>query len=102
MRWAGGGADPVHPVSLLGGGADPSNDAIVPLHETYAGCEEDADGLCALEHVVAALQTRVAEIDYNKACSELVGGRYQLTADGPIFNITETSQLKDSNGMPYQ
>ncbi|BEJ06208.1 hypothetical protein CcaverHIS641_0307300 [Cutaneotrichosporon cavernicola] len=65
------------------------NDAIIPLHETYAGCEGDDDGLCALEHVVAALQTRVAEIDYHKACN------------GPLINITETSQLRDSNGMPY-
>ncbi len=59
------------------------------MHESYAGCKEDTDGLCALEHVIAALETRVAEIDYDKACN------------GPIFNITETSQLKDSNGMPY-
>lgn len=25
----------------------------------------------------------------------------ELTTDGPIFNITETSQLRDSNGLPY-
>ncbi|CAK9780434.1 unnamed protein product [Cutaneotrichosporon oleaginosum] len=65
------------------------NDAVIPLQDSYTGCEEDKDGLCGLKHVVAALQTRVAEIDYFKACN------------GPIFNITETSQLRDSNGMPY-
>jgi len=48
----------------------PSNDAVVPLDQTYAGCERDDDGLCPLSSVVAALEKRMAEIDYNKACSE--------------------------------
>ncbi|GMK53584.1 hypothetical protein CspeluHIS016_0101700 [Cutaneotrichosporon spelunceum] len=47
------------------------NDAVIPLHETYAGCQGDEDGLCPLQNVVAALQTRVAEIDYHKARTNL-------------------------------
>lgn len=65
------------------------NDAVVPLHEKYDGCEEDEDGICSLHAVVEALQKRVAEIDYTASCR------------GDITNITDTAQLKDSNGLPY-
>lgn len=51
-------------------GADTSNDAVIALHDTYHGCEENKDGLCPLEKVVSALQKRMEEIDYDKACSE--------------------------------
>lgn len=64
------------------------NDAVVPLTR-YDGCAEDAHGLCAVDTVVAALQKRMDEIDYTAACR------------GGITNITDTAQLKDSNGLPY-
>ena len=42
------------------------NDAVIPL--SYEGCPEDADGLCPLDTVISALQTRIGEIDFNYAC----------------------------------
>lgn len=65
------------------------NDAVVPLSERYDGCDEDEHGLCAVDAVVDALQKRMDEIDYAAACT------------GDIAKINETSQLKDSNGLPY-
>lgn len=44
------------------------NDAVVPLHESYSGCPENADGLCSFDHVVEVLKKRSAEIDFNYDC----------------------------------
>lgn len=73
---------------------------MIPLDKTYAGCKEDRDGLCEVDNVVAALQERMEEIDYRKACSEC--GCDGADVDMPIVNVTETSQLKDGNGLPWQ
>ena len=48
--------------------ADNSNDAVVPIDKSYEGCEYNADGLCAFDTVVAALQKRIGEIDFDYAC----------------------------------
>jgi hypothetical protein len=45
-----------------------SNDAVVPINESYAGCPENADGLCSFDNVVSVLQKRSAEINYNYDC----------------------------------
>lgn len=44
------------------------NDAVVPLHESHAGCPEDANGLCSFDHVVEVLKKRSAEIDFDYDC----------------------------------
>jgi hypothetical protein len=45
-----------------------SNDAVVPINESYAGCPSNADGLCSFDNVVSVLQKRSAEINYNYDC----------------------------------
>lgn len=45
-----------------------SNDAVVPLHTSYSGCPEDANGLCSFDTVVDVLQKRSAEIDFDYDC----------------------------------
>lgn len=44
------------------------NDAVIPIHVTYEGCEYDADGLCSFDNVVQVLQQRIDEIDYDYDC----------------------------------
>ncbi|KAK8869485.1 hypothetical protein IAR55_000050 [Kwoniella newhampshirensis] len=44
------------------------NDAVIPIDQSYEGCSWNKDGLCAFDTVVAALQKRIAEIDYNYDC----------------------------------
>ncbi|KAL5119637.1 hypothetical protein ACEQ8H_002483 [Pleosporales sp. CAS-2024a] len=44
------------------------NDAVIPIHESYAGCSYDANGLCSFDNVVSVLQKRSAEIDFNYDC----------------------------------
>ncbi|WVQ78976.1 hypothetical protein IAT38_001068 [Cryptococcus sp. DSM 104549] len=44
------------------------NDAVIPAHESYEGCEWNKDGLCAFDTVVAALQKRIDGIDYEHDC----------------------------------
>jgi hypothetical protein len=44
------------------------NDAVVPVHESYVGCEADADGLCGAAQVLQVLQRRSAEIDFDYDC----------------------------------
>ncbi|KAI5121929.1 hypothetical protein M0805_000258 [Coniferiporia weirii] len=43
------------------------NDAVVPLTGMIA-CSEDKDGLCPLDTYIAALQTRVSEVDFAFDC----------------------------------
>lgn len=45
-----------------------SNDAVVPIDKSYEGCGSNKDGMCAFDTVVAALQKRIAEIDYDYDC----------------------------------
>jgi hypothetical protein len=45
-----------------------SNDAVVPVHGSYKGCPKNADGLCAFDTVVSALEKRIAEIDFDYDC----------------------------------
>ena len=45
-----------------------SNDAVIPLNESYPGCPTDPNGLCSFDHVVEVLQKRSAEINYNYDC----------------------------------
>jgi len=45
-----------------------SNDAVVPIDKSYAGCQWSDDGLCAFDTVVAALQDRIKEIDFQHDC----------------------------------
>lgn len=45
------------------------NDAVVPLHGSFAGCREDPNGLCAYDTVLDALIKRRDEIDFDYACN---------------------------------
>ncbi|WVQ85369.1 hypothetical protein IAT38_007534 [Cryptococcus sp. DSM 104549] len=45
------------------------NDAVLPIDKSYEGCEWNKDGLCSFDTVVAALQKRIAEIDYDYDCN---------------------------------
>ena len=45
-----------------------SNDAVVPIEGSYAGCEYDKYGRCAFDTVVASLKARLAEIDFDYDC----------------------------------
>jgi hypothetical protein len=45
-----------------------SNDAVVPINESYAGCPANSDGLCSFDNVVSVLQKRSAEIDFDYDC----------------------------------
>ncbi|XAO23465.1 hypothetical protein I312_102243 [Cryptococcus bacillisporus CA1280] len=51
------------------------NDAVVPIGKSYEGCRSNKDGMCAFDTVVAALQKRIAEIDFNYDCH----GNYTAT-----------------------
>lgn len=44
------------------------NDAVVPVADSYAGCEANEHGLCAFDTVVSVLQDRIAEIDFDWDC----------------------------------
>jgi hypothetical protein len=44
------------------------NDAVIPIDQSYPGCEANADGLCSFDTVVEALQKRSAEIDFDYDC----------------------------------
>ncbi|KAL6706303.1 hypothetical protein ACN47E_005593 [Coniothyrium glycines] len=44
------------------------NDAVVPVNESYPGCPADPNGLCSFDNVVAVLQRRSAEIDFEYDC----------------------------------
>lgn len=46
-----------------------SNDAVIPINESYAGCPANRDGLCSFDNVVAVLQKRSAEIDFEYDCN---------------------------------
>lgn len=43
------------------------NDAVVPL-TGINGCKEDANGLCAIETFISAMQTRIGEVDFDFDC----------------------------------
>jgi hypothetical protein len=45
-----------------------SNDAVVPLAGSYAGCTDDKHGRCAFDTVVQNLEARLAEIDFEYDC----------------------------------
>lgn len=45
-----------------------SNDAVVPIADSYHGCPENSDGLCSFDHVVSILQKRIDEIDFDYDC----------------------------------
>lgn len=44
------------------------NDAVLPIDKSYSGCDYNDDGLCAFDTVVAALQQRIEEIDFQYDC----------------------------------
>lgn len=44
------------------------NDAVLPIDKSYPGCEYNQDGLCPFDTVVAALQKRIEEIDFDYDC----------------------------------
>ncbi|WVW82697.1 hypothetical protein I302_104708 [Kwoniella bestiolae CBS 10118] len=44
------------------------NDAVLPIDQSYPGCEWNKDGLCSFDTVVSALQKRVQEIDWEYDC----------------------------------
>lgn len=46
---------------------------MIPLNKDYA-CAENKDGLCDLPVIVESIQKRLAEIDFDKACRELLLG----------------------------
>jgi hypothetical protein len=45
-----------------------SNDAVVPLHDSHAGCPKEQNGLCSFDNVVSVLQKRAAEINFDYDC----------------------------------
>lgn len=45
-----------------------SNDAVVPIDESYPGCPANPNGLCSFDNVVEVLQKRSAEIDFDYDC----------------------------------
>lgn len=45
-----------------------SNDAVIPISESYPGCPDDPDGLCPFTTVVPILVERINEINYNYDC----------------------------------
>ncbi|KAI0169322.1 phosphoglycerate mutase-like protein [Hypoxylon sp. FL1284] len=44
------------------------NDAVVPVADSYDGCPADEHGLCAYDTVVATLEDRIGEIDFDYDC----------------------------------
>ncbi|KAK8052445.1 hypothetical protein PG993_003830 [Apiospora rasikravindrae] len=44
------------------------NDAVLPINESYPGCEANPHGLCAFDNVVSVLLKRIEEIDFNHDC----------------------------------
>ncbi|OTB09629.1 hypothetical protein M426DRAFT_316177 [Hypoxylon sp. CI-4A] len=44
------------------------NDAVVPVADSYPGCDADPHGLCSFDNVVAVLKDRVDEIDFDHDC----------------------------------
>ncbi|WWC89684.1 uncharacterized protein L201_004609 [Kwoniella dendrophila CBS 6074] len=44
------------------------NDAVLPIDQSYPGCQWNKDGLCSFDTVVSALQKRLEEIDWNHDC----------------------------------
>ncbi|GAA5861604.1 hypothetical protein JCM8547_008088 [Rhodosporidiobolus lusitaniae] len=44
------------------------NDAVLPIHESYEGCNTDFNGLCAVDTVLAALHKRLDSIDFDYDC----------------------------------
>ncbi|WWC69100.1 uncharacterized protein I206_103036 [Kwoniella pini CBS 10737] len=44
------------------------NDAVLPIDQSYDGCEYNKDGLCSFDNVVNVLQKRIEEIDWNHDC----------------------------------
>ncbi|KAI5478729.1 hypothetical protein MNV49_004654 [Pseudohyphozyma bogoriensis] len=58
------------------------NDAVIPLEDSYEGCEYDYNGLCAFDTVLAALAKRIDEIDFNYDCF----ANYTVPAYGEVTN----------------
>ncbi|KAK7957926.1 phosphoglycerate mutase-like protein [Apiospora saccharicola] len=44
------------------------NDAVLPLNESYPGCEANCHGLCSFDNVVEVLKKRIEEIDFSYDC----------------------------------
>ncbi|KAK7955847.1 phosphoglycerate mutase-like protein [Apiospora aurea] len=44
------------------------NDAVLPINESYPGCEANPYGLCSFDNVVSVLLKRIEEIDFNYDC----------------------------------
>ncbi|WVQ81817.1 hypothetical protein IAT38_003944 [Cryptococcus sp. DSM 104549] len=44
------------------------NDAVLPIDQSYEGCEWNKDGLCSFDTVVENLQRRLEEIDFDYDC----------------------------------
>ncbi|WVQ78975.1 hypothetical protein IAT38_001067 [Cryptococcus sp. DSM 104549] len=44
------------------------NDAVIPVHDSYPGCEYNKDGLCAFDTVIDVLKKRMDEIDFGHDC----------------------------------
>ena len=41
---------------------------MIPTHGTFDGCEDDANGLCSLDTLLADLRKRLESIDYAALC----------------------------------
>jgi hypothetical protein len=44
------------------------NDAVIPIHDSYEGCEWNKDGMCAFDIVIAAWKRRIEEINFDYDC----------------------------------
>lgn len=82
-----------------------SNDAVVRLDETYAGCSWDADGLCPVSQAVDGINERLSEIDFNYACCKfiLLAATDKKTVTGRIQQPLKTSMAYTSeyNNRPH-
>jgi hypothetical protein len=44
------------------------NDAVIPIHDSYEGCDWNKDGMCAFDTVIAAWKKRIQEINFDYDC----------------------------------
>ncbi|GAA6021193.1 hypothetical protein JCM10207_008350 [Rhodosporidiobolus poonsookiae] len=58
------------------------NDAVIPIHKSYKGCNEDPNGLCAFDTVVEVLKERINEIDFDYDCN----ANYTVPTYGQVTN----------------
>ena len=69
------------------------------MHDTYDGCDYDADGLCSLSTVLSGIQARLDSIDFDYACSESSPSREDAAHHCVAGNYT-ISSASNLGGLP--